>query len=159
MDICPAGKENVEEILRLCAKLWREHQEIDPSFKLRPDIQSIQRRWLREATGSRYALVLVAKADGRVVATATGSVSKSSIFWPENFGNIRDVYVEADYRRKGIGTAMTEKLVAWLKQKRISWVELAALTKNEQADRFWRDHGFTPIFNIYRRELEDEGTV
>lgn len=154
MEIAPAKKESVEEVLRLCTKLWREHQGIDPNFTLHPDIQNTQRRWLREAVSSRDALVLIVKEGERLVATGTATVSKSKIFWPERYGYIRDVYVEEDYRGRGVGSALTENLIEWFKHKEVTWIELVALTKNAAANIFWQECGFTSIFNIYRRNIE-----
>lgn len=142
----------------MCTKLWHEHQKIDPNFMLHPEIQQTQRRWLREAISSRDALVLIAEVDGQIVGTGTATVNKSSIFWPEWFGYIRDVYVEKEYRQKGIGKAITEQLINWLRDKGVDWIELVALAKNAAANKFWREQGFVSSFNVYRKKLDIRGT-
>lgn len=155
MDIRTAKKEHIEEIVQLCLRLWREHHAINPAFSLHPDIQNTQRRWLRKAIASRDARVIIAIDSGVVVATATATVSNSSIFWPERYGYLRDIYVEDTYRRQGIGSALTDDLMRWLHKRGATWVELAALSDNIAANQYWQSRGFEQLFNIYRRNVAD----
>ncbi len=58
-------------------------------------------------------------------------------------GCLYHVCVRADYRRKGIGTAMVTFCMNALKAEHINKVSLIAFTKNDVGNAFWNRIGWT----------------
>ena len=79
---------------------------------------------------------VVAEEDGKIVgAILCGHDGRR--------GCLYHVCVSADYRRRGIGTAMVVFAMEALKREKISKVSLIAFTVNDVGNAFWKKIGWT----------------
>ena len=46
-------------------------------------------------------------------------------------------------RREQIGGRVVEALLAWFRQRRVTFIELTVAVRNPEAVRFWERYGFT----------------
>jgi ribosomal protein S18 acetylase RimI-like enzyme len=92
--------------------------------------------WLEEGH------VVVAESDGEIVGVARGELR-------QGLGRVSLVYVLADQRRSGIGTALLRELLGFFREQGVEHVSLGVDTTNEEAQAVWRRLGFVE----YQREM------
>ncbi|MCM1285249.1 MAG: GNAT family N-acetyltransferase [Acetobacter sp.] len=72
-------------------------------------------------------------------------------------GYVYHTAVSPDYRQKGIGTKLTEKVIEALKEIGISKAALLVFANNENGNQFWNKIGFTERNDlIYRNKTIKE---
>ena len=100
----------------------------------------------REATGHHdgEGLAFVCEEDGELVGAAAG------YSWG-GICELRQVWVRADYRGKGLGSALLETAIAEAGRRGCAHVTLA--TYDFQAPEFYRRHGFAEIGRVPDKPL------
>lgn len=136
----PADLEGVAPLWHaLYAQQRREGMQVEVS----PDGH---RRWVESLTPvlGRFALVVVAEADGRLIAFVAGRIRSLPLYFGgERAGFVSEGYVEESYRRRGIGTLALERVLTWFEEQQIRRVELQVVVNNDDARRFYRRHGWS----------------
>jgi ribosomal protein S18 acetylase RimI-like enzyme len=61
---------------------------------------------------------------------------------PYTVGRIEDCYVETQFQRQGIGSALVREGLTWLKAKGVTRIELAVSVANSKGKSFWERQGF-----------------
>ena len=69
-------------------------------------------------------------------------------------GEIESIYVHEHYRRNGIGTALMDRALEWLKVMGAVKTEISVSAGNEQVFRFYAKHGFFPRKTTLERKIE-----
>ena len=93
-------------------------------------------RWM---TGVDRRLSLVAVHDGRIVGIA--GIHAPSLPRMRGIGNMM-IYLHQDFHGVGLGTAMTEKLLALAKDEGLHRIGLEVVEDNKAAVRLYRRLGF-----------------
>ncbi len=133
-------------VLALCEKY--------ASWGATPTPADIQGFWSREPD-----LFLVAEVQGRVVGFIFGLESKHL---PDEVlrrreatkaGSIETLAVAEEYRRKGIATALLEKLFAAFRRRGIDYVSLAVPAEEGRARRLYEKMGFEPRAYFLSRKI------
>ncbi len=65
------------------------------------------------------------------------------LFEQLRLGYIADMFVEAEARKKGLGTQLVQRALAWFKENKIDLVYLHALSGNQVGVSFWQKQGFS----------------
>ncbi len=117
-------------------------RELDPYDPLGPDRHSIEqyRRAILGDTEGRELLWIV--ADGERVGLAMVRIMDD---WPDAtslVAEIAEFYVVPSHRRRGIGRAAVESLLAEHRRRGTALVEAGILRDNEGALAFWAGLGF-----------------
>jgi len=77
------------------------------------------------------------------IVACAGAFIKNEIpfcfFEPSYYGFIGDVYTYPEYRGKGFATKLTEKVIKWLKDKKVKQIRLFA---SEEAKSIYKKIGF-----------------
>lgn len=84
--------------------------------------------------------IFVAVVDGRVVGFIH-AVSYETLFLPP-LKNLLGLAVAADYRRRGIGTALLDAVEEWAKESGADGVRLNSGSTRTDAHQFYRKHGY-----------------
>jgi ribosomal protein S18 acetylase RimI-like enzyme len=95
------------------------------------------------------AYFLVAEHGGQLVGYIHASVQRDNpveiIPAHEPYVAIEDIYVQPDYRDRGIGGTLLERLFAVAQQEGIERFIVGTLSKETDSIlKFYRSHGFTP---------------
>ncbi len=117
-------------------------RELDPYDPLGPDRHSIkeyQRAILGDMEGRELLWIV---ADGERVGLA---MVRTMDDWPDATSRVAEVaefYVVPSHRRRGIGRAAVESLLAEHRRRGTALVEAAILRDNDAAHAFWAGLGF-----------------
>ncbi len=60
----------------------------------------------------------------------------------EKIGRISNACVDFDYRRKGVGKALLNKLFEWFRSNGVEYITLSVDVRNRDGYSFWRKMGF-----------------
>ncbi|MEE8418858.1 MAG: GNAT family N-acetyltransferase, partial [Dehalococcoidales bacterium] len=110
--------------------------------------------YLRPAMEAENSLVLVA-LEGELVVGYSYSfiVEPSSLNKRERYGNIHDMFITTQYRRKGIANIMFSEITNWFHSNNINRVELDVITQNQGASSFWEKLGFKDLNRTLYRQI------
>jgi len=130
--------DDAAAISRLVAQMSSRTVEVQPD------------RVRQVATDDRSCIV-VARVDGRVVATATLLTMQTLV---GTFGYVEEVAVDADLRGRGIGHALMVAVLSTARDRGHDFVELTSRPSREAANALYRSLGFTlRETNVYRFDL------
>ena len=74
---------------------------------------------------------------------------------PEQIRRIDDVWIEPNYRRKGLGTKLVYELLEFFKINHIVAIILEYAKGNMEAEAIWEQFGFEPVLTIATANLSD----
>ena len=144
MNIRKASNSDKHRIAELFREMVEFHSQNDPIFTLKESGHEHYAVWFTEQIMIDSALPLVAESDGHIVGFSLSFLRKYPVTWlHENYGEINDISVTREYRRKGIGTKLVNKSIEWFKSKGIKRSEVKIATSNDVSSKFWRRIGMT----------------
>jgi ribosomal protein S18 acetylase RimI-like enzyme len=144
MEIVSAKDSLIPQIVELWKELWDFHQNLDPKyFVMSEDGPSKFEEYLRGLIKSDDSQVLIALEGGQVVAYSIAQILKRPpVAKHIEYGFISDLGVKEEYRRRGIGKRILDKIFEWFKSRQIDRIELTVLAKNQIGYSFWKKQGF-----------------
>jgi GNAT superfamily N-acetyltransferase len=75
------------------------------------------------------------------------------LFAQEPSGFLADIYVDADHRRGGVGTALVNGLTDWFRQRNVRFFEWHAAAQNPDGIAFWRALGGRDVMVRMRADI------
>jgi ribosomal protein S18 acetylase RimI-like enzyme len=144
MEIISATESFVPEIVELWEEFWGYHQKMEPQFfVMSEDGPSKFEEYLRGLIKSDESQVLVALEGGQMAAYSIAQILKRPpIAKHPEYGFISHLCVKSEYRRKGLGKQISDKILEWFKSRQIDRIELSVVAKNQIAYSFWKKQGF-----------------
>jgi GNAT superfamily N-acetyltransferase len=151
-----AGASDVTALGRLGALLMRQHYGFDRQRFMKPgrDAEEGYGGFLDSQLEEQDAALFVAERGGRVIGYVYAAIEPLS--WQElrdEAGFVHDLYVEEDARGGGVGAALLEAAVDWLRQRGQPRVLLWSAAPNEGAQRLFERRGFRRTMVEMTREL------
>ncbi|HNT77468.1 MAG TPA: GNAT family N-acetyltransferase [Anaerolineae bacterium] len=90
--------------------------------------------------------------------TATGqTVGYCVSLVTEEAGAIESIFIEADYRRQGIGDAFMRHALDWMDGHNVSMKRVVVAVGNEQAFGFYERYGFRPRHIVLQQQTYAKG--
>jgi GNAT superfamily N-acetyltransferase len=133
-------------VLELVGAEMAAQAAADPRFRLRPDAIDRYAVYLRNRMREIDSAVFIAKVDGKVVGTATGSIRvQEAFFETRRFGYVSDLVVDAARRRSGIGSALWQRVQLWFRGLGVTVIRLHIAARSQEANAFWRAQGAAPF--------------
>lgn len=143
MEITSATEKYIPEIVELWKKFMDFHKDIDTRFPMSAGAQEQQEKHLMDSLESKDARLLVVLDNGHAVGYSLAEIHKyPPIFAREIYGYISDMFIQTEYRRKGIGGQMVAKIFEWFESRNIERIELSVAARNQVGYSFWRKQGF-----------------
>lgn len=125
---------------------------------LLPLAEGGEKKWLEGILKGlgRFGTLLIAETDKDVIGFAHGSIRLA----PDYLGNkklglITHIYVDREYRGRGVGESLVKKLEKWFKEKDVHSVELQVLAANKSGIAFWEKLGY-PVELLQHRKAAKE---
>lgn len=154
-----AGPDDLAAVMLPWLALGEEHARLDDHYRLRAgadrQVRALLRALLRDAA-SRVVLVEPVGAD--VGAEAIGlCLTRVDVAPPilreTRRGEISDLWVSPLARRRGIGRALVDDAIAWLREGGISRVEVRVAARNVDGRAFWDALDFAAFVDVLDRRL------
>jgi len=151
-----ATPADAPHIARLWEKLVEYHWQLDdrmPHTSASGGDIYVQRLTNRSDDPNTH--VLVAEENERIIGYVLGAVVDlmPDMFLPETCGFLADIYVEADYRGRGIGRALVTGLADWFRAKGLRYYEWYVASRNDTGRLFWAEMGGQQVMTRMRAEL------
>jgi GNAT superfamily N-acetyltransferase len=140
--------------------LWTEitqhHRELDPLYTLRPGAETAIRSLLRSMLAEDDSALFVAELESELVGMSCARVDRAPpILLEVERAEITDLGVRRGHRRRGIGRALAEAALAWVRERRVARVEVRVVAGNRGGQAFWRDLGFGDHVQILQRSSDE----
>lgn len=141
---------------RLGAALMRTHYDFDSRRFLAPGkgVEAGYAGFLESQANDDDAIVLVAD-DSAVVGYVFAAIEPLS--WKDlrgECGYIHDLLVVESARGTGVGEALLNRAVDWLRERRMPRVVLGTAARNDKARRLFERRGFRPTMIEMTLELD-----
>lgn len=148
--IRPGRREDATNVARLWVQSAEEHASYDSVYTVSTEAEKTMRRFLADLTSSSHTFLFVAVSSDSPEAETIGFVSGelregSPTFSPKTWASVDDVYVVPEYRSRGIGKILVERVKDWSKEKGASGVSLQVAAANERGRDFYRNLGFREV--------------
>ena len=151
-----AERRDARALGKLGAALMQTHYAFDTKRFLAPGegAESGYASFLVSQLGDKDSVVLVAESDSRIVGYVFAAIEPLS--WKDlrdECGFIHDLLVADDARRSGVGEALLNAAIAWLREQKMPRVVLGTAAQNENARRLFERRGFRPTMIEMTLEL------
>jgi len=148
-----ADPRELDRLAALWTALADHHAAFDARFALRPGadeaVRGLLAGWLRdpdaalfvsgEATLDGYCAVRVDEAP--------------PIQREQRRAEITDLLVRESERRRGLGRALAEAALGWVRERGVDRVEVRVAAGNREGQAFWRAFGFGDFMDVLDRRL------
>jgi GNAT superfamily N-acetyltransferase len=140
MIIRPVKREEVDEVGKLWFELVTYHRDLSDMMPI-PAEDGAERyaARIRWSVDDNHVQTFVAEDEGKLVGYVYGTVVDllPEMFKDERAGIVGDIYVSADKRSTGVGTALMDAMKDWFKLRGVTHYEWYVAAMNEQGIRFW----------------------
>ncbi|HOE96117.1 MAG TPA: GNAT family N-acetyltransferase [Candidatus Sumerlaeota bacterium] len=154
-DIRPAQTGDLTAILELWSAMMRDHERSDERIRLAPGAVAAYRTYANYHVSHPDSQVLVAEADSEIVGFVLLTISRNlPMFQPAHYGYLSDMAVREDWRRRGVGQALLDRVRRWLMARDIHTIQLQYYDFNELGAAFWKAMGFRPYYTRMWLDLD-----
>ena len=149
-EIVRAGAERLDDIEPLWHALVVHQGPMLPVLgqpRERADAWARRRNHYEQLLAREGAFALIAEKDARAVGYAMVEPASPSQSWRvEAAATLETLLVLPEARGSGIGSALLERVKAEVRSAGATHLGLGVVVANEAAVRFYRRHGFEPVF-------------
>ncbi|SFK37527.1 Ribosomal protein S18 acetylase RimI [Halobacillus dabanensis] len=97
--------------------------------------------------------LLVADMDGRMIGYVLGVIDQHG--GPDEYGYVREVFVDEFYRREGIGTELFQQLMNWMHSQGVEAIQVNLDDYHNGISEFIRKSGFTPVSTLFEHKQKE----
>ncbi|TVP63633.1 MAG: GNAT family N-acetyltransferase [Nodularia sp. (in: Bacteria)] len=144
MLIRSATIDDIPAVLPMLAKTCALHENWDAAkYGLRSHPEQYYEKWLTRLLHKERSVLLVAEDEEKLVAFLAATVEPEiSIYSLQEFAFIHDIWVEPEYRKKGIAPQIIKLSVERFQQMGIKQIRLDTVAANESARQLFKSCGF-----------------
>ncbi|MFP3172483.1 MAG: GNAT family N-acetyltransferase [Acidilobus sp.] len=141
------SESDIDQVAELVVRLKSLNEELDPHFKVVPNIFEVVKEYLAKSIKDDKVVVLVAEdASNKVIAGIIRFELEDRVFYePRLAAQITDFYVRPEYRRKGLGRILMDKAFEEAKRRGAGIVTAIYPADNSIADSFYNKLGFIEL--------------
>ena len=153
MVIREATEADVPKILPIWQEMMNFHAKRDSYFATCEGAEEAFSGYLSENIEKKDAVVFIAQNAERVIGYCLCLIAERPPVceMKRQYGNLSDLAVLENYRRKGVGEQMTAFAMKWFHSRQLKRVEVRVAVTNEISTQFWRKMGFeTYIETVYK---------
>jgi GNAT superfamily N-acetyltransferase len=149
-----ATPADLDALTALWIGITRHHEPLDPLYRLRPGAEAAVRELLRACLRDPDAAWFVGELDGEVVGMSAVRIDRAPpILLETERAEITDLGVLPDRRRRGLGRALAEAALAWVRERGVARVEARVVRGNREGCAFWRALGFAQRVEVLERRV------
>ncbi|ADL18921.1 Putative acetyltransferase [Acidilobus saccharovorans 345-15] len=138
---------DIDQVAELVVRLKGLNEELDPHFKVVPNIYDVVKEYLARSLKDENTVVLVAEdTSNKVIAGIIRFVIEDRLFYePRLKAQITDFYIRPQYRRKSLGKMLIDKTFEEARKRGAGIVTAIYPAGNSIADSFYTRLGFTEL--------------
>lgn len=149
IEIRAGRREDAPAAARLWMQSAESHACYDSVYDTSRNAEKMMRNFLADLSSASHSFLFVAQAGGGIVGFVSGEMREGSpTFHPRSWASIDDIFVAEEFRSRGIGKALIEKVRGWAKERSTTGISLQVAAANERGRDFYRDLGFREV-SIY----------
>ncbi len=155
-----AGKKDLLNLVNLWNKgLFKYHQKIanknDKSYdQPKKNNWTIWKKFAEKNLRSRKVLFLIVYDDKKPIAYCLSVIKKGiPVYKIKEYGLISDLYVEKNYRGKGLGKKLINKSKKFFKKNKLKFMELGVRHNNKSATKVYQKYGFKEYSKLMRMRI------
>lgn len=146
-----ATKSDKTAIVDLLARQKRLNEEFDTHFRVSDQLEKRIDEYLERVIADHDGyIVLVGEDDGKVVAVVSAFLRDRLFYEPRIEVRITDFYIHPEYRRRGLGKALTNQLIKESAIKGTDLITVEFPSLNMIARNFSESLSFKEIISIMR---------
>lgn len=114
-------------------------------------------KFYRSALEDQHCHLVIAeeRESGNILGMGLGRIHEHDEHVPNESGKIDDIWIEPNYREKGLCKKLFSELVKFFKTKGIEMMVLNFVNGNLEAEAVWKHLGFQPILTTATAKLAD----
>ncbi|MBU1179302.1 GNAT family N-acetyltransferase [Patescibacteria group bacterium] len=148
-----AANKDLDGIMELVKNTTNYHYKIDKYYKPFSKYKGLD-KYTKNQIKNKNIKMLIAEDGGKIIGRIIGVITKApSYVTPKKIGEIDDVFIKKNYRRKGIGKKLFKELLKWFKIKKIKHIELSVDARNKIGVNAWKKFGFYDYRVKMRKDL------
>ncbi|MBR9683374.1 GNAT family N-acetyltransferase [Candidatus Woesearchaeota archaeon] len=142
-----AEKEDIGNLIKLWQGMRQYHEKIatekDAFYdQIEKNKNTIWKKFIKKSIKDKNSLILIAYDKGKPVAYCILLIKQNiPVFKIKKYGYISDIYVEKNYRGKGMGKKLMDISVGFFKKNRIKFMELSVKHNNKSSIKFYQKYG------------------
>ena len=152
--IRPAAARDVPRVAALWSAIHAHHAPLDPQFRVRRDVERALAALVEDELREADAAVFVGETGPEVVGFCAVRLRAAPALLAEaGRAEITELYVRDADRRRGIGRALADAALGWVRGRRIDRVEVRVAARNAEGQAFWRALGFGDLMDVLQLRL------
>jgi len=163
MRIVRAGIERIDDLQPLWESLHEHHATVAPHLEQLGPVRAADQSWAvrrelyEEWLAEPDAFVLLAEVEGEPIGYALVHLRGPEETWAtgERIGVLETLTVLPDERGRGVGSALFERIYAELRRLGVTELQVAVISKNAEALRFYERHGLLPFTVSFMGRVSD----
>ncbi len=163
MRIVRAGIERIDDLQPLWESLHEHHATVAPHLEQLGPVRTPDQSWAvrrelyEEWLSEPDAFVLLAEVNREPIGYALVHLRGPEETWAtgNRIGVLETLAVLPDERGRGVGTALFERIYAELRELGVKELQVAVISKNAEALRFYERHGLLPFTVSYMGRVRD----
>ncbi|MDE0886680.1 MAG: GNAT family N-acetyltransferase [Myxococcota bacterium] len=149
-----AERRDLDRVAALWTAITIFHEPLDPIFRMRRDAGAELADLLRGIGRDADAQILVYEDGSQIEGLCIVRIDRSPPIMQESErGEITDLGVREEARRRGIGSSLVAEALAWIRASGVQRVEVQVATANPTAQAFWRSRGFGDFMDVLDKRL------
>jgi len=158
IQIRPARLEDIDEIVRIRIKLREYEERCNENLwsMSEKEIKGLTEKFKSFIEDENARLVVAEDADtNRIIGLGLGRVQFHDSYVPGKSGKLDDIWVDGDYRRKGICKRIVKTLLDFFKDKGADVICLNYVKGNSFAEIVWPKLGFKDTLIFAQADLNE----
>jgi GNAT superfamily N-acetyltransferase len=135
------NKKDINQVVDLMLDLYKVHSKFEEVYRIKSDavcLGSIKKDLRRYFTKQKKRTILVYEENNKIIAFADFWTEKRSCYVRDKGIWIYEIYVNKDYRKRGIAMRLVKEIAKMAKKKGIEEIDLTYVPKNIMSLGFWR---------------------
>jgi len=146
---------DIKFIESLSIRLMNHHLQFDEHYMSRHE--NVDPSYFERLIKSQGSNIFIAEDNGIIVGYLAGKIEKRApVFEVDKRGWIDSAYVLEEYRGRGIGRELTERMLEWFKEKGIKYVEVSVDARNQLGHGLWKSLGFETWQFVMKKRIDIE---
>jgi len=140
----PARLSDLDRVTELILELQDHLEQANPGlWRMKPEAREGLRAQVANRLNAAGSMAVVAEhRDEGVVGVAFGRVVANHRYEPALSGNLDQVYVRPDHRRRGIASRLVAEVCRFFAREGVTDLSLRYVIGNDEAAGFWEALGF-----------------